>query len=529
MSDPQTTKPELADPTTAEAGDSVSPQVLDLIVAKLTDVGRARPRNEDFVEYHVPTDPEQLEGKGAIYLVADGMGGHQAGEVASRSSVEIVIADYYRDHASDIGASLVRAFRLANQEIYAMSQTDPSMSGMGTTLVAAVIVGRQVYIANVGDSRAYLINSGGMVQITEDHSWVEEQVRAGLLTPEQAKRHPQRNLVTRALGSRPTVEVDLFEGEISAGDSLLMCTDGLTGRVEDPEIANIVRAQHPQEAVQTLVHLANERGGNDNISVLIVSTQAELPTVKAPVFARDTRGSGRRSLVPLLVSIVAILALIIGAALALRFMLPAGATATPTVPPTIPSGTVPTGPSPTMTEVAALDPTETSSATPTAENMEPTATLAPIPTDTPEPSPTDTTIPPTATVTPTSTEIPTLPPPLLLEPDEGEELGGSAAFTWQWGNEELPENYAFDLRIWSPLEGQPHARGAVEPTRNTSLVVDLQFVPAIQDFGDGSYDWGIVVVWIPCDLPTEGCQPQVVSDWSEIRTFNYTEAPVPTP
>ena len=99
MSDPQTGKPEPVDTTTAEAEDSVSPQVLDLVAAKLTDVGRARPRNEDFVEYHVPTDPEQLERKGAIYLVADGMGGHQAGEVASRSSVEIVIADYYRDHA----------------------------------------------------------------------------------------------------------------------------------------------------------------------------------------------------------------------------------------------------------------------------------------------------------------------------------------------------------------------------------------------------------------------------------------------
>lgn len=529
MNEPQTSNPEPLDSGATETEDAPSPQVLDLVTAKLTDVGRARPRNEDFVEYHVPTDPEQLERKGSLYLVADGMGGHQAGEVASRSAVEIVVSNYYGDSASDVGAGLVRAFRLANQEIYAMAQTDPSMSGMGTTLVAAVILGRKVYVANVGDSRAYLFNRGGMVQITEDHSWVEEQVRAGLLTPEQAKRHPQRNLVTRALGSRPAVEVDLFVGEIDHGDSLLMCSDGLTGRVEDPEIASIVQAHHPEDAVQSLVNLANERGGSDNISVLIVSTQTDLPTVTAPVFAARPKPTGRRRwLVPLLVCAAAILALIIGGLVVVRVLLPKTAT-TPTVPAAMPTGTATAGLDSTPTEAAVLDPTSTLSPLATEGVPEPTATLAPVPTETPQHTPTARAISPTAAATPTLTAVPTVPPATLLQPGDGEALAGRVAFTWQWEAGQLPEDYAFDLRIWSPVEGRSSARGADEPSRQSTLDVDLQFVPAIQDFGPGLYNWGVVVVWIPCRLPAEECRPQVVSDWSEVRTFTYTGGPEPTP
>jgi serine/threonine protein phosphatase PrpC len=530
MTDPQTSSPEPLDSDATATGDSLSPPVLELVTAKLTDVGRARPRNEDFVEYHVPTDPEQLARKGSIYLVADGMGGHQAGEVASQSAVEIVVANYYTDDTSDIGAGLVRAFRLANQEIYAMAQTDPSMSGMGTTLVAAVILGRKVYVANVGDSRAYLINNGGMVQITEDHSWVEEQVRAGLLTPEQARRHPQRNLVTRALGSRPSVEVDLFVGEIDDGDTLLLCTDGLTGRVEDPEIASVVQSQHPQEAVQTLVQLANDRGGNDNISVLIVSTQADLPAVTAPVFATASGRPSRWSLLVLiLLGAVAVLVLVIGGLLAVRFLLPAESEATATLPTARATGTVTAGLEPSVTEAAVLDPTETPSPTPTAESLGPTATLAPVPTETPQPTPSETILPPTATSTPTSTASPTSPPPVILAPDDGEVLTGHVAFNWQWDSGRLPDDYAFDLRIWAPAEGRPNARGAEGPTRQTTLEVDLQFVPAISEFGVGPYNWGVVVVWIPCALPAEECQPQIVSEWSETRTFTYTGEPEPTP
>ncbi len=194
-----------------------SQPALNLTVAAKTDVGRSRPHNEDYVDYYIPPEPDELARKGALYMAADGMGGHSAGEVASRAAVEVVRQEYYPDAVHDIPTSLTRAFRAANQKIYNWAQSDPSKSGMGTTLVAAVILGRRVYVANVGDSRAYVIGPQGIQRITTDHSWVEEQMRAGLLTPEQAKKHPQRNVVTRALGAKPAVEVDIFEGSAERG------------------------------------------------------------------------------------------------------------------------------------------------------------------------------------------------------------------------------------------------------------------------------------------------------------------------
>jgi serine/threonine protein phosphatase PrpC len=314
MRERQTSKPDLQDEATAHVQETARSQELDLVVATLTDIGRARPRNEDFVEYYVPPDPQQLAHKGSIYLVADGMGGHQAGEVASQRAVELAISNYYNETTDDVGASLVQAFHLANEQIHNQSLSDAAKNGMGTTLVAAVILGRRVYVANVGDSRAYVINEEGIIQITEDHSLVEEQVRAGLLTPEQARRHPQRNLVTRALGSRPSVEVDLFERDFESGDILLLCSDGLTGRVEDPEIAAIVQENHPHEAVRQLIALANERGGNDNITALIVRAQETLDSTR--LLSRvPFRGvpTHRSRIIPALVIAVTILALVLAA------------------------------------------------------------------------------------------------------------------------------------------------------------------------------------------------------------------------
>ena len=195
MNSNQTVVPDPLAHERMDAQETAPSQEIDLVAVKLTDTGRVRPHNEDYVDFLVPPDPQQQAHKGAIYLVADGMGGHQAGEVASRGAVETTMQRYYADTSRDVGKSLVRAVQAANQHIRTHRlRRDPSKSGMGTTLVAAVILGRKVYVANVGDSRAYLINKGSMTQITDDHSWVEEQARAGLLTPDQAKRHPQRNL-----------------------------------------------------------------------------------------------------------------------------------------------------------------------------------------------------------------------------------------------------------------------------------------------------------------------------------------------
>jgi serine/threonine protein phosphatase PrpC len=263
-------------PTPADAPSSpVLSGSLTLTYAQRSDTGRVRSHNEDAVGHLVPPDGRQRARKGLLFLVADGMGGHQAGEVASRQAIAVSTERYYADGSRDVATSLLRALRAANRAIYEQAQSDPSKAGMGTTLVAAAIVADKVYVANVGDSRAYVLGEQGIAQVTDDHSWVSEQVRAGLLAPDQARGHPQRNLVTRALGTRPTVEIDVFEGSIAPGDVVLLCSDGLTNLLEDEEIAAILREQPAREAAQSLVEAANGRGGTDNITVVVVGAARE--------------------------------------------------------------------------------------------------------------------------------------------------------------------------------------------------------------------------------------------------------------
>lgn len=561
MDKQQTDLPDRQEQDVVEPPDPSPSQMLDLVAVKRTDVGRARPHNEDYVEYFTPSDPQQLAEKGSLYLVADGMGGHQAGEIASAAAVELVIAHYYGDASREITACLARAFYAANQQLHNQAEVDASKRGMGTTLVAAVILGNKVYIANVGDSRAYLINSKGITQITEDHSWVEEQVRAGLLTPEQARRHPQRNLVTRALGSRPTVEVDLFEGEIGEGDTLLLCSDGLTGRVEDPEIADLILDLPPQEAASRLVALANERGGNDNITLLIISTLEETRTARAVTLAPFRREAAPRSrLLPVLAGILVILLLALGVLLAKEYLPWGLSTAEPTnvatsstapvthspeaqpveetqvlptetLSPTVTESPSPTAtPSPTLTSSPTPEPTNTATATATPDT--PTATPSPTPTPGVTPQPSNTRPPTTTPVIPTGTPIPTFAAPTLLDPANDAQLTGSYLFKWAWQGAPLSEDYYFDLRIWSQAEEQAwtldtkrdRARGARDPTRETQIEVDLQYAPAIQEYRAGLYYWTVVVVWIPCRPITDPeCELQVVGDWGEERIFTYRE------
>ena len=507
--DESATRPQGAVQRPAEAGKGAGtpPPTFDFEVAKLTDVGRARPHNEDYVDYYIPPDPRLRDQKGALYLVADGMGGHQAGEVASRGVVELTIAQYYSDTTHDIGTSLVRAFRLANQRIHEQAQSDPAKGGMGSTLVAAVVLGRKVYVANVGDSRAYLINAQGTTQISEDHSWVEEQVRAKLLTPEQARRHPQRNLVTRALGSKPDVQVDLFEGELNAGDILLLCTDGLTGRVEDPELAEIVRSYPPQEAARQLVALANERGGNDNISLVIVKAQQEAVTVAGPVLVPATKKPARKSvLAPVLIGVAAVLVLVFGGLLGTGIIPLFVHKATPS-PTSVASPVVtPETPRPPTLEVT-LMPTATVvlspslTVTPTVEipvsptvALSPTVTLVPsetVPVITVTPKPTKTHSAPTATNTPKPTT--SQQPPTLASPAAGAELQGSESFQWEHPAGPLSSEYAYQVLIWREGEKEPH-QGAAEFTTALAQSINLDEVPQVKTSGPGRYFWSVVVV-----------------------------------
>ena len=259
---------------------------LRLDVAQLTDVGRKREHNEDNMAYVIPKDMQVMAKKGALFIVADGMGGHAAGEVASEIAVDTVSNAYYQDDSDDVATSLVHAIKRANALIHQRAAENMLRSGMGTTCVAAVLRGNAAYIANVGDSRAYFVRNGQVKQISQDHSWVAEQVRAGLLTDDQARTHAQRNVITRCLGTQADVEIDVFSEQLEEGDSLVLCTDGLSGLVNDEEILRIVNQYVPQESVYHLIERANENGGPDNITAIVMrvlEVGVEPPGVRRPV------------------------------------------------------------------------------------------------------------------------------------------------------------------------------------------------------------------------------------------------------
>ena len=241
-----------------------------LMVAQRTDVGLKRQHNEDNVAYIIPKVQEILARKGALFVVADGMGGHAAGEVASEMAVSTVTTLYYQDDDGDVPGCLLRSIKYANSIIFQKAMENVEHNGMGTTCVAAVLLGDIAYIANVGDSRAYLVRKGQVRQISLDHSWVAEQVRAGAMSEADARQHEMRNMITRSLGSLPEVDVDIFAEMVQEGDILVMCSDGLSGMLSDGEILTIVEQYSPQESVYRLIERANAYGGNDNITVLVV-------------------------------------------------------------------------------------------------------------------------------------------------------------------------------------------------------------------------------------------------------------------
>jgi serine/threonine protein phosphatase PrpC len=250
--------------------DVVLAKQLRLEAVERTDVGRKRSNNQDNLAQRVPEDPAELERDGALFVVADGMGGYAAGEVASAVAVETIAKTYFVAANGEALQGLAQAIKDANESILAMAREKPSYQGMGTTIVVAVICQGILYVANIGDSRAYLFRKGRMRQITEDHSWVAEQVRAGVLTPEQARNHIHRNVITRSLGTQSSVVADVFVEPVHEGDILLMCSDGLHGYVNDATIADVVLRYEPDEAARRLIDLANEAGGPDNITVSIV-------------------------------------------------------------------------------------------------------------------------------------------------------------------------------------------------------------------------------------------------------------------
>ena len=229
-----------------------------------TDIGKLRRQNEDSVYIN--------ESEPCFAIVADGMGGHNAGEVASRIAVDTISGVLLDDKKKkiDYDDKIRDAFVLANKKIYDYAEKNSKLMGMGTTTVAAVIDGKKAIVANVGDSRAYIIASGEIRQISVDHSYVWQLVARGDITEQQAKRHPKRNYITRAMGTDKNVCVDTFSVDFDDG-IILLCSDGLTNLVENYEIKQITdMTDDLQEAADRLTELANERGGTDNITVALI-------------------------------------------------------------------------------------------------------------------------------------------------------------------------------------------------------------------------------------------------------------------
>lgn len=237
----------------------------------MTDVGKKRPVNQDYVF----TQESPLGNLPNVFIVADGMGGHNAGDYASKMAVETIVEEIEKSFEKNPVRILGKAIESANNKILATALANPTLEGMGTTVVAATCMGRFLQIANVGDSRLYVVNKG-IKQITRDHSLVEEMVRMGGLGKEEARNHPKKNIITRAVGATDYVEPEFFSVELDEGDMVLMCTDGLTNMLEDEEIRMILNgARDIVEKASKLVDAANKNGGNDNISVILIEPFAK--------------------------------------------------------------------------------------------------------------------------------------------------------------------------------------------------------------------------------------------------------------
>ena len=259
---------------------------MQLFVAARSDVGMIRAGNEDSFF----ADANQQRG---LFIVADGMGGHAAGEVASEMAVQIVERELRAIttlHGDEVAKKVDQALRDANRAIYERTMAEVDKQGMGTTASVLLLSGSRYLIGQVGDSRIYLLRNQTLKQLTKDHSYVQEQVDAGFLTPEQARYHPYSNVITRCVGASDSVEPDTYGGEMKTGDVFLVASDGLTGMVDDRRLAQLLGARSsPGRIVDALISEANGRGGLDNITAIVIQVtaaddgQANVPTSETPV------------------------------------------------------------------------------------------------------------------------------------------------------------------------------------------------------------------------------------------------------
>jgi PPM family protein phosphatase len=268
---------EIAKAHTERSWDSVTDAVptthYPVIWGARTDLGRVRENNEDKFDFYLPEDAPTLAVRGRLWAVADGMGGHAAGQIASEWALKTAVRSYYSTPQDDIQTALIRAITEANTLIFQASRQFSDKNGMGTTIVLSVLHEDTLYIAHAGDSRAYLLRNNTLSQITTDHSWVEEQVRRGVMSREEAEKSPYRNYILRSVGVEPTIDPEINQTKVQPGDVYLLCSDGLCGVIDDTKIEQILiesGKSNPSRACLSLIDAANDAGGKDNITALLL-------------------------------------------------------------------------------------------------------------------------------------------------------------------------------------------------------------------------------------------------------------------
>ena len=239
-----------------------------------TDLGLRRENNEDKHEFFVPTSDDDLAWRGMVFVVCDGMGGHEAGQIASEMTCKEFIRLYRESTFEDPVEAAKNAVATTNRFVYSAATTIPNRKGMGTTLSALLLVQDQAHIVQVGDSRVYRLRDGELQQLTKDHTWVEETVELGVMSREQAEAHQYRHVLTRAVGTEPDVKTDAFTESLAVGDTFMLCSDGVTNHVTDEEIKAILSSNDPSQAAWTLVGRALMGGGSDNATVIVVHVDA---------------------------------------------------------------------------------------------------------------------------------------------------------------------------------------------------------------------------------------------------------------
>ncbi len=286
-----------------------SPDPREVRSAFVTDVGRVRSANQDACA-------EVLGAAGTrLLVVADGMGGHAGGEVASRIAIE-AIGEWFENGGGGNGEMLREAFEAANERVFRMGSDAPHLRGMGTTGVALLLgPGAAAWVAHVGDSRAYRLREGRMEVLTEDHSWVGEEVRNHRLTPEEAEVHPRRSALLRSIGVDPEVDVDVTPVPVESGDRFLLCSDGLWGEVDDETIAFVMASDDPEDSVRRLVELANDHGGRDNVTVQVVAVPTAGDTLELPPMPRRAPPQRRNDWSAGVIAALAVGVMLVGALL----------------------------------------------------------------------------------------------------------------------------------------------------------------------------------------------------------------------